>query len=113
MKTTGAGDLDQRIRIETKTSVEDPGGGHDAEAWSAIATVWALVWPVSGRERAEAQQVEASTMMRFKVRRASAAGVTAGMRIVWQGKAHNIRGIADAGPRAPFVTIDAEAGVAL
>lgn len=110
MKTTGAGDLDQRIRIEAKTRVEDEGGG-SAEAWTPVATVWAKVWPVSGRERADAQQVQAATMMRFKLRHR--AGLTAGMRIVWQGKAHNIRFIADAGPRAAFFTIDAEAGVAL
>ena len=53
MKTTGAGDLDQRIRIEAKTRVEDEGGG-SAEAWVLVASVWAKVWPVSGRERAEA-----------------------------------------------------------
>lgn len=111
MKTTGAGDLDQRIRIESKTRVEDEGAGAEVETWTPVATVWALVWPVSGRERAEAQQVEASTMMRFKVRRR--AGIAAGMRIVWQGRAHNIRFVADAGPRAPFLTIDAEAGVAV
>ncbi|SMH29694.1 phage head closure protein [Azospirillum agricola] len=110
MKTAGAGDLDQRIRIEAKTRVEDEGGGA-AEGWALVATVWAQVWPVSGRERAEAQQVEATTMMRFKVRRR--AGLDAGMRIVWQGRAHNIRFVADAGPRVPFLTIDAEAGVAL
>lgn len=110
MKRTGAGDLDQRIRIEAKARVEDAGGGA-AEAWTLVAAVWAQAWPVSGRERAEAQQVEASTLMRFKVRRR--ADVTAGMRIVWQGRAHNIRFVADAGSRAPFLTIDAEAGVAL
>ncbi|MBY6265569.1 head-tail adaptor protein [Azospirillum sp. 412522] len=110
MKTTGAGDLDQRIRIEAKTRVPDEGGG-SAEAWTLVASVWAKVWPVSGRERAEARQVQAATLMRFKVRYRT--GLDAGMRIVWQGKAHNIRFIADAGPREPFLTIDAEAGVAL
>ncbi|KAA0592949.1 SPP1 family predicted phage head-tail adaptor [Azospirillum lipoferum] len=110
MKTTGAGDLDQRIRIEAKTRVEDEGGG-SAEAWTPVATVWAKVWPVSGRERAEARQVQAATLMRFKLRYRD--GLDAGMRIVWQGKAHNIRFIADAGRREAFLTIDAEAGVAL
>lgn len=110
MKATGAGDLDQRIRIEAKTRVDDEGGG-SVEAWALVATVWAKVWPVSGRERAEARQVEAATMMRFKVR--YRAGIDAGMRIVWQGKAHNVRFIADAGQREAFMTIDAEAGVAL
>lgn len=110
MKTTSAGDLDQRIRIEAKTRVEDEGGG-SVEAWAPVATAWAKVWPVSGRERAEAQQVQAATLMRFKVRRRG--DLDTGMRIVWQGKAHNIRFVADAGRREAFMTIDAEAGVAL
>ncbi|WP_434619201.1 phage head closure protein [Azospirillum sp. B2RO_4] len=109
MKTAGAGDLDQRIQIEAKTRVPDEGGG-SVEAWALVATVWAKVWPVSGRERAEARQVESATMMRFKVRHRD--GLDAGMRIVWRGRTHNIRFIADAGRREAFMTIDAEAGVA-
>lgn len=109
-RKTGAGDLDQRIRIEAKSRVGDGGGGA-VEAWVPVATVWAQVWPVSGQERADAQQLQAATMMRFKLRHRR--DLTTDMRIVWNGRAHNVRFIADAGARSGFLTIDAEAGVAI
>lgn len=109
-RQTGAGDLDQRVRIEKPEQAEVEGGSYET-TWALVATVWADAWTVSGRERVEAQQEQASTMARFKIRRRT--DVTAGMRVIWQGKAHNIRFIADNGPRDPFVIIDAEAGVPL
>lgn len=108
-RQTGAGDLDQRIRIERPDMVEDEGGGRET-GWAEVATVWARAWPVGGQERAAAAKVEASTMVRFKVRRRA---LDTTMRVIWQGKAHNIRAIADAGSREPFLIIDAESGVAL
>ncbi|WP_431856607.1 phage head closure protein [Azospirillum sp.] len=105
-----AGKLDQRIRIEQRSRVEDEGGGA-VEGWALLAEVWAEQWPVSGRERAEAQQVQASAMVRFRIRRRT--DVSADMRVIWLSRAHNIRHVADAGPREPFVILDCEAGVAL
>jgi len=107
---TGAGELNQRVRVERVTSVPDEGGG-SAEAWVEVAHVWAKVWPVSGGERAAAQQVQAAAMVRVKIRRRT--DVSADMRVIWQGRAHNIRHVADAGPSEPFLTLDCESGVAI
>ena len=108
-RKTGAGDLDQRIVIQRPDMVEDEGGGR-SQGWTEFAWVWADAWPVGGQERAAAAKIEAATMVRFKIRRLFGLDTT--MRVIWQGKAHNIRAIADAGRREPFLTIDAEAGVA-
>ncbi len=108
-RKTGAGDLDQRIVIQRPDMVEDEGGGR-SQGWTTVAEVWADAWPVGGQERAAAQRIEAATMVRFKIRNRSGLDTT--MRVIWQGKAHNVRHLADAGRREPFLTIDAEAGVA-
>ena len=108
-RKTGAGDLDQRIVIQRPDMVEDEGGGR-SQGWTEFAWVWADAWPVGGQERAAAQKIEAPILVRFKIR--NRTGLDATMRVIWQGKAHNIRAIADAGRREPFLTIDAEAGVA-
>ncbi|HYH39919.1 MAG TPA: phage head closure protein [Azospirillum sp.] len=108
--STQPGDLDQRVTIQSETRADDGYGGSTL-AWSTVATVWAQVWPVSGKERVQAQQIEAPAMYRCKIRRRG--DVTAGMRVVWRSVAYNIRFVADAGPREPYMVLDLEAGVAL
>ncbi len=104
------GALDQRIRIEAQTTAADGYGGTTL-AWSLVAEVWAMVRPVSGRERVAAAEIEAPAMYRFTIRRLSGLGEA--LRVVWNGQAYNVRFIADLGPRAMYVTLDAERGVAL
>lgn len=107
---TGAGKLDQRVTFVRTERVPNGSGGY-VTGPADVVTVWAQVWPVSGRERAEAGKEEAATMMRFKIR--NRADVDDKMTIRWRNRMHNIRFIADAGSREPFLVIDAEAGVAL
>lgn len=104
------GDLDQRVRIETQSNASDGYGG-SVLTWTLLAEVWARVRPVSGRERAEAAAVEAPALYRVVIRRRS--DLTEGMRVVWNGQAFNLRFIADGGGREPYMTLDAERGVAL
>lgn len=104
------GALDQRVRIETQVATADGYGGTSL-AWSLVAEVWAMVRPVSGRERVAAAAIEAPAMYRFTLRRRT--GLTEALRVVWNGQAYNVRFIADAGPRAAYVTLDADRGVAI
>ncbi len=106
----GAGDLDQRVTIERPERAPDGGGGHTV-TWEPVATVWAAVEPLSGRERLQAQQVQSAVTYRIRIRRR--ADITAGMRVVWCGQVTNIRACPDPGPRAAFMTLDCEAGVAI
>ncbi|WP_448208481.1 phage head closure protein [Azospirillum sp. sgz302134] len=105
-RRTGAGELDQRVAIERETRTGDGGGGATV-AWVPVCTVWAQVWPVSGDERARAQQREASVLVRMRIRRRS--DVAPEMRARWKGQTYNIRFIAQAG-REPFITLDCEGG---
>ena len=103
------GRLDQRVTIQVKQSVADGGGGF-TETWSDVATVWAQVLPMSGRERSQAQQVEAASVYRVTIRRRG--DLTAAHRLVWKGRPMNIRWDGFVSSRRPFMTIDAEMGVA-
>lgn len=107
--TIQPGDLDQRVTIQAQARTDDGAGGA-AVAWADIARVWAKVQPLSGKERLEAQQLEAPVMYRVTIR--NRADVTADMRILWRGKAMNIRVIPEAGPRPIYLTLDCETGVA-
>jgi SPP1 family predicted phage head-tail adaptor len=104
------GALDQRITIAAEVRTADAYGGA-AVTWATLATVWAGVRPLSGRERADAAAIEAPAAYRFTIRRRS--DVTEAMRIGWNGAQYNIRFIADPGGRGLYMAIDAERGVAV
>jgi SPP1 family predicted phage head-tail adaptor len=76
----GAGALRHRITIERVTETQDSFGG-TVTTWPILATMWASVEPLSGREQLLAQQVQAEVTHRVRVR--YVAGVTAKMRITF------------------------------
>lgn len=104
-----AGQLDQRVTIQSFTQAGDGGGG-GPKTWTTIATVWAHVRPLSGRERLQADQLESPANYRVTIRRRT--DITAAKRILWQGKAMNIRFDGRNNVRDLYMTLDCEAGVA-
>lgn len=110
----GAGDLDERVVFERPTRVPDGAGG-GPRVWTPLhdGTVAAKVAVLSGRERLMGDQIEAPRSHRIWVRRSPlSVGLTAADRVVWRGQPMNIRFVGDGGPRAAFVALDAESGVA-
>lgn len=99
------GSMDQRIELQRLSRIPDGGGGY-SEEWATYAEVWAEVRPLSGRERYQAQQVEASA--NYRIRIYNRDDISPADRILWRGKLLNIRFIADAGSRALYLDIDAE-----
>lgn len=61
-----AGELDQRITIQTKTVVNDH--GDLIATWADTVTVWAGVTTTGGGEFYAAQKVNAETEVLFKIR---------------------------------------------
>lgn len=104
------GTLDNRITIQSETRTADDYGGA-ALAWTDVATVWANVKPLTGREHGGMAAVEAPAMYRFTIRRRS--DVAEGMRVSWNSQTFNIRFVGDPGSRALYMTLDAERGVAV
>lgn len=82
-----AGLLTHRVTIQSPSAARDA-HGQRAEGWTDIATVWAQVQPLRGREffAAGAMQSEASIKVRMRYR----DDVTGAMRVLWRGVAHAI-----------------------
>jgi SPP1 family predicted phage head-tail adaptor len=80
-----AGRLRHRVVVETPT--EDINGG--ATTWAPLATVYAGVEPITGREYFGAQQVQAEITHRVVMR--YTAGVTAKHRVRFGARVFDIR----------------------
>lgn len=87
-----AGRLDQRITLEAATT-EPSGWGQPVETWAPVATVWAAVEPLAGREyfAADAAQSEVTTRMRMRWR----PGIKGQMRVQHAGTVYNIKSVID------------------
>ena len=75
-----AGRLDRRITIQVKTVTPDA-TGQRIESWSDLATVWAEVKPLGGREFFAARQISAEQTTRFRIR--YRADITREMRLIY------------------------------
>lgn len=74
-----AGELNQRVTIQSKASGQDSYGMPNG-SWSTLATVWARVQPLLGREFMEGRQLEAEVSTRVRIRYRT--DVTPQMRLV-------------------------------
>lgn len=103
------GELRERVTIRRTTQAADAYGALVATD-TDVATVWALVRPMTGRERSASQQTEAVAMYLVVMRYRD--DLRDDDVLVWRGYTFNIRFIKDRGPRAMYLEIEAERGVA-
>jgi SPP1 family predicted phage head-tail adaptor len=101
-----AGRLRERVTIEAFAGVADGLGGQ-TDAWQRVATVWADVLPLAGREAMVAGAMTGIEPYRVELRRR--AGLTPQHRLSWRGRQLNIRSVFDQAPDRTVVL--AEAGV--
>ena len=87
-----AGSLDQRVTIQSRTDVIDAMGGVSS-SWATLATVWAQVSPITGREFVSAEQTMSGATVRVRIRRR--ADVTPRMRLVHGSRIYDIQSVAD------------------
>ena len=73
------GRLDQRITIQRLETTRDDFGGV-IEGWALVASTWAAVEPLQGREFIAAMAVQAESTIKVRVRYLS--GVDASCRVV-------------------------------
>lgn len=85
-----AGDLRHRVTIQQLSALSDGMGGV-RETWQDVATVWAAVEPMEGRERYEAQQIQAELTHRVRLR--YRPGITPKMRVVHKGRIFQIEAV--------------------
>ena len=75
-----AGRLRHRVTVQRATERRDS-FGQVVKTWADVATVWARVEALSGREYLEARQMQRGTLTRITMR--WRGDVTAGNRVQW------------------------------
>jgi len=87
-----AGDLRHRVTIQQKTVTQDTYGA-TVETWAALATVWANIEALSGREFFDSQQTVAQADHRITIR--YRADVKPTMRAVEGSRTFDIQAVLD------------------
>lgn len=82
-----AGKLRHRVTLQRATDVTDT-FGQPLPTWTTFAVVWAAVEPLTGREYLQAQQQQAETTTRIRIR--ERAGVSERMRVAWGSHVYDI-----------------------
>jgi len=82
-----AGPLRHRINLQQAVEASN-GFGDVIRTWSTVATVWASINPLSGREYLAARQAQAETTTRIQIRFRSDIDET--WRVTWSGHTYDI-----------------------
>jgi SPP1 family predicted phage head-tail adaptor len=102
------GSLSQRGTIQTYTASPTPAGGLP-KVWTDTATVWMRIEPISGKENLYGMQLEANITHKITMRYRP---LIPEQRILYKGKAYNIRAILNDDSRDRKLIVMAEEGVA-
>lgn len=101
-----AGDLRHRIILQRNAAVQDQTTGELVPLWIDVATVWAQIVPLSGREFIAAQATQAGVTARIVIR---ARDVDPAMRVVHGADIYNIHAVLpDPVSGREYVTLMAE-----
>jgi SPP1 family predicted phage head-tail adaptor len=106
-ETYRSGELDQRVTFRREQQTSDGMGGQ-SKTWGDVATVWAHVRPMSGREREHADRLNAEANYLIVIRYRTDIDETD--VAVWKGRQFNLRFNKDRA-RSRFLEIEAERGV--
>ncbi len=83
-----AGELRERVTIQEKGTVTRDATGAEVITWSDVATVWADVSPLLGREFLEGRMAEAEVTTRIRIRYRD--GIDPAMRVVHRSSTYDI-----------------------
>ncbi len=108
MAMISARDLRHSIVVERSTSVQNPKGGYNT-AWAPIASVWAAIKGLDGRESVMAQVLEGISFYRLTIRWCDDLRQSDQI-ILDDGKRLNIRSIMDPDGRRRWLQILADTG---
>lgn len=85
-----AGQLRHRVTIQEPDPTQDE-YGEAAPTWVDVATLWAAVEPLRGREFLEAQRLGAEVTTRIRIRHRD--GIVAEMRVSWGDHTYDIEAV--------------------
>lgn len=103
------GELRKRVTFQSETSSSDNAGGYTL-GWTTVATVWAAIEPLNGREVFTAQHLEGHVTHRVIIRYRS--DITSDMRMVYGARVFNVRAVINQDERNCWTTLLVEEGVA-
>ena len=101
-----SGPLRHKITIQTTTLSSDTMSAAASESWATYTTAWAEIKPLKGLEAVEHRKLGQETMHRIWMRYQS--GITTAMRIVWDSRTLEIRGVRNPDERNVMLEILAE-----
>lgn len=84
--------LNRRVTIQSRTISQDA-EGVPTETWANLATVWAAVEPISGREYFQAATVQSEVTARIRIRYRS--GIVSNMRVLYGSRVFEIVSVID------------------
>ncbi|AVP57096.1 phage head closure protein [Pulveribacter suum] len=87
-----AGRLHEQIELQKFVSTTD-GWGQPVQSWTPLATVWAAVEPLAGREFIAAQAAQSEVTARVRIR--WRGDVDSQVRVVHRGKTYNVQSVID------------------
>lgn len=105
--TDQAGQFRERLTLQSRSVTRDALGG-EIIAWIDVATVWAKVDAITGREVHAAQQIHAEITLRAQIRHR--ADVAADWRAQWRGNTIAIHAVLPS-PRRDVLTLLCSQGV--
>ena len=91
-----AGTLRHRVTIQEKEITRDSYGGEQI-TWADVATVWAAVEPLAGREFMEGRRLDAELSTRIRIRYRS--GLAPTQRVTWGDHTYDIQAVIDVDTR--------------
>ena len=100
--TVRAGLLDRRVRLDRRHEETDD-SGQSVVRWLPLATVWARVEPLGGREGFGQQQWVATGDLRFTIRWRD--DLTPLHRVVHAGRAYDVVSVAEDGRREALLIV--------
>jgi SPP1 family predicted phage head-tail adaptor len=106
------GRFDKRITIQKRSATLDD-YGQEINSWSDVATVWANVKPISGREKLKAGQVDSILTHTVAVRYNPAfmpPRTVDAWRIVYDGRYFNITASMDMDEASKYIIFDCTEG---
>lgn len=103
-----AGQLRKRVIIQQRSQTQDD-YGQPLQTWTDVATVYAGIEPLNGRELLAAQAVNSEVSHNVTMRYRS--GITPAMRLNYQGRLFNIHTILDENERHRMLTLQCSEGM--
>lgn len=113
MSALRAGQLNRRVTLQRQSTVQDSYGA-PLSTWIDVATVWADIQPLTGRELENAQRMASVVSHQITVRHQAALAdsrAVAAWRALYKGRAFDIHAALNENEANVFITLLASEGL--